>query len=91
MEAYVEYNGKKYPTRNIFLSGYSRSNEFWYGEYTISTENLLKELEKAFAMPIDSEERNHADWIDNDIFFYVPDDIIGAGDNIMSRYIMDNI
>ena len=91
MEAYVEYKGKKYPTRNIFLSGYSRSNEFWYGEYTISTESLHQELEKGFAMPIGSEERDYADWIDNGIFFYVQDDIIGAGDNIVSRYIMDNI
>ena len=87
----IKFKGKQYPILDIFLNGYSKSGEFWYGEYTISTESLHRELEKAFAMPIGSEDRDHADWIDNGIFFYVPDHIINAGDNVVSKYIMDNL
>ncbi len=88
---YVEYNGKKYPTRDIYLNGYSKSGEFWHGEYTISVKSLDEEVEKDFNMPITSKEYDRASWMDNGIFYYVPDDIINAGDDKLSRYIMDNL
>jgi hypothetical protein len=95
MKTYTEdvtFKGKTYPTREIFLSGYNKEgSDFWYGEYVVSTTSLRKELEKAFDMPIESEEHSHADWIDNGIFFYVPDDMINAGDDILSKYILDNL
>ena len=88
---YVEYNGKKYPTRDIFLSGYSNSGEFWYGEYTVSVESLNDEIERNFNMPMHSEEHDRASWVDNGIFYYVPDDIINAGDDKLCQFIMDNL
>jgi len=88
---YVEYDGIKYPTYDIFLSGYSKSGEFWYGEYTVSVESLGDKIEHDLNMPANSEEHDRASWVDNDIFFYVPDDIIIAGDDKLCRYIMDNL
>lgn len=91
METYVEFKGKKYPTLDIFLSGYSKTGDFWHGEYSVSTESLNRELEEALDMPIESDERSHAEWIDNGILFYIPDNMMAADDGVISKYIMDNI
>ena len=88
---HIFYNGKAYPTREIYLNGYSKSGEFWHGEYTISVTSLNQRIEEDLNMPVDSDEHTKASWVDNEIFFYVPDNIIGAGDDKLSRYIMDNL
>ena len=89
--SHISYHGKEYPAREIYLNGYSKSDEFWHGEYTVSVTSLNKEIEEALDMPIESPEHTEATWIDDGIFFYVPDHLINAADSELSKYIMDNL
>ena len=88
---HIFYNKKEYPTREIYLNGYSKSGEFWHGEYKISVESLNQKIEEGLDMPVDSIERSKAYCMDQFILFYVPDKLIDAGDEEVSRYIMDNL
>lgn len=60
----INFNGNKYPTLEVML------NEQWGG--VVAPESL----ENALVMTNWDEAR----WIDDGIFFYVPDELFEAGD-----------
>lgn len=66
---YIEYNGVKYPTRTFVVESPEIGGE---RTYTIATESLSEALGDA-KEEWDTEEND----IDNQIYFYVEDEVIG--------------
>lgn len=64
----MEYKGKEYQARLVEIPG--------WGERVVSVESLEKELLPDGARYADEEAR----WVDEQIFFYVPDEEIDRGD-----------
>ena len=77
---YFEYNGKNYPFKTIYFQ--SEENDC-----IIATEELEHEL-----LP-NSESYNseEAKLIDEQIFFFVPDNILEKADNLIEKYVMESL
>lgn len=63
----IEYGGKKYPAVNMYVEG--------FGERLVSVESLEKELIARDGAPVNEE----AGRVDDEIFFYVADDVMDKG------------
>lgn len=73
---YFDYNGKNYPFKTIYFQSVEN-------EYVIATEELERDL-----LP-DSESYNseEAKLIDEQIFFFVPDNIFRQSEQIIEKYV----
>ena len=80
MNNYVRLHGVKYSTREITLPE--------YGTVTISTEKLSDNLFTEAGDYISNEAKT----IDEDIFFFVPEDILlGSSDEELIHFVSSNL
>ena len=80
----IRFEGKEYPAKEIFLN-----DEI--GTVTISVDSLDDALTKAQIDARDEDRCRVAESVDNLIFFYVPDGLIGHGDNEIRQFILESI
>lgn len=76
---FFQYKNKKYPYKSIYLPD---DNQF----YTISIEELDSVL-----FPNDVYDSEEARFIDEQIFCFVPEEIFRSSDDVIRKYISENI
>lgn len=77
---YFEYKGKSYPSKSVYFQNENN-------EYIISKEDLSSALLQN-GSDYDSDE---ARYIDEKIFFFVPEDILTKSDEFIERYVDEGI
>ena len=80
----IPFEGKEYPAKEIFLN-----DEI--GTVTISVDSLDDALMEAQSYLTDEDRCRDAESVDNLIFFYVPDNLIGHGDNEIRQFVLESI
>ncbi len=81
--SYAEYEGKKYPVFTIKVTDPEDSEKTVY-EVGISTESLEEVLiNPENSLPWDTEALN----IDENIFFYIPDNMVEESEDEITRYV----
>ena len=78
----IRYKGKEYPYRVVHVRDKKQDFD---EDCCISTESLSNELEKAFYKK--GEEYREATRIDDQIYGYVPDELITKNDKTIARFI----
>ena len=78
----IQYKGKDYPCRVVRVRDKKQDFD---GDCCVSTESLSNELEKAFYKK--GEEYREATRIDDQIYGYVPDELITKNDKTVARFI----
>ena len=78
VDDYVEFCGKKYPCRTIFLHDENAS-------HTVATERL----EKALLPDGETYSSGEARTIDEQIFFFVPDAMLGEPEEAIESYVRE--
>ncbi len=81
---YIEYKGKKYP---VFYLELESDTDAWSGESMVATEALMKEIIGDNGLPVDRE----AEAIDEEIFFYIPDEVAGWKEEDIVEFINENL
>ena len=71
----MEYKGKIYPARLLTIPD--------WGEFIVSVESLEKELLPDGKSYADEEAR----WVDEQIFYYVPDEEIDLDDTFLGKHV----
>ena len=78
----IQYKGKEYPYRVVHVRDKKQDFD---EDCCVSTESLSNELEKAFYKK--DEEYQEATRIDDQIYGYVPDELITKKDKSIARFI----
>ena len=86
----VFYNGKEYPLFYIDIIDQETEESAENMEFmtvTVGTQSLLSQLiDSATGMPVDKS----AERLDNDIFFYIPDELADKEAHEIADYVSDN-
>jgi len=77
---YFEYEGKSYPFKSVYFQNEDAN-------YIISCEKLNKVL-LPNGFDYDSDKAKN---IDEQIFFFVPDDMINESDEVIEKYVSEAI
>ena len=76
----IEFDGKKFPVRDVYINKE-------VGTINVSNESLAAALN-----PKDDwdDVTSEAEYIDNKVYFYAPDDILVGSIKKLSKYVNDN-
>lgn len=87
---YVSYNGKEYPLFEVDIIDQETEESAENMEFmtvTVSTQSLSSQLiDSATGLPVDKR----AERLDNDIFFYIPDELADKEANEIADFVSDN-
>lgn len=89
-DRYVEYDGKQYPIYLVNIMDQETVDSAMNMEFievSISVESLSHKLiDQSTGAPIDSK----ATYIDEEIFFYIPDDMTSKSEAEVADFVSDN-
>lgn len=87
---YVSYNGKEYPLFEVDIIDQETEESAENMEFmtvTVATQSLSSQLiDSATGLPVDKR----AERLDNDIFFYIPDELADKEANEIADFVSDS-
>lgn len=78
MKEFFEYNGEKYPCKAVFFQNENVS-------YIIAQESLERILWNENGTYVSDETKS----IDEQIFFFVPDEILNQSEELIAKYVSE--
>lgn len=88
-DKYIEYNGKNYPVFNLNIvdqSDEDSAQNMEMIEVAVSVQSLSDMLTDSSGSPVNEEARI----LDEEIFFYIPDELADKEANEIADYVTDN-
>lgn len=88
-DKYIEYNGKNYPVFNLNIvdqSDEDSTQNMEMIEVAVSVQSLSDILIDSSGSPVNEEARI----LDEEIFFYIPDELADKEANEIADYVTDN-